>query len=120
MDRELITQTRADRRLHRRDERTRQAARRLLQRAPHLDDPRFAPLVRNFLQLTFVLERVYQRLAKVDDLISPRTGELRNSVDVFRRLSEAHRQLCVELQLSPGTARPGLMDLAGKIADAEK
>ena len=92
----------------------------LLKRAPHLADPRFAPLIRNFLQVDFLLERTCRRIAEVDDLISPKTGELRYSVDVIRRLSETHRMLCRELKLSPSTARPGLMDLAGAIADADK
>jgi hypothetical protein len=103
-----------------RDQRTRAAARQLLLRAPHLADPRYVPLVRNFIQVSYILERAFQRLASVDDLFSPKTGEFRYSVDVLRRLSDTHMQLCRELKLSPSTARPGLMDLAGKIADAEK
>ena len=118
MDTELIATT-PSRATRRRDQKTRYHLRVLLERAPHLADPRFGPLVRNFLHITFVMERAYQRLAKVDDLISPRTGELRNSVDVLRRLSETHRMLCRELKLSPSVVRPGLMDLAGAIADAK-
>jgi response regulator RpfG family c-di-GMP phosphodiesterase len=118
MDTELIATT-PSRATRRRDQKTRYHLRVLLERAPHLNDPRFAPLVRNFLHVSFILERAYQRLANAD-LISPVTGELRSSVDVLRRLSETHRMLARELKLSPSVVRHGLMDLAGAIADAGK
>jgi hypothetical protein len=73
--------------------------------------------VQNFCQVSVMLERTYARLAEVDDLMSPRTGELRNSVDVLRRLSDTHRMLGRELKLSPLTAPTGFLDLAASIAD---
>lgn len=105
-------------RVRRRDQKTEHRMRALIRKAPHLNDPRFVPILRTFAYISNVLDRAYMRL-ETTDLINPKTGELRYSVDVLRRLAETHMMLARELKLSPRAGRIGVMDLAGAIADAK-
>ena len=77
-----------------------------------------APIIRTFAYISMVLDRAYMRL-DATDLINPKTGELRYSVDVLRRLAETQMVLALELKLTPRSTRVGVMDLAGAIADAK-
>ena len=70
--------------------------------APYVDDPRFAPLLRTFAEVTLLIERSYAKLRDVD--VTADSGELRGSLDTFRRLAETQRGLARELGLSPTVA----------------
>lgn len=89
-----------------RDQQIRRLARRLQTLAPHLDRPEYAPLVRSFARITLLIERAYQTL-RDGELLSDQ-GELRPSLDIFRRLTSTQAQLARELGLSP-TAGHSLM-----------
>jgi hypothetical protein len=70
--------------------------------APYVDDPRFAPLLRTFAEVTLLIERSYAKLRDVD--VTEDSGGLRGSLDTFRRLAETQRGLARELGLSPTVA----------------
>lgn len=86
-----------------RDQRLRRICRQLVRVAPHLDDPRFAPLVRSFGRLTLLLEAAYDAVRDTSPLNSE--GELRSSLDAIQRLSTAQLKLARELGLSPTSVR---------------
>ncbi|HEV3112588.1 MAG TPA: hypothetical protein VGY99_19040, partial [Candidatus Binataceae bacterium] len=83
--------------------------------APYVDDPRFAPLLRTFAEVTLLIERSYAKLKDVD--VTADSGELRGSLDTFRRLAETQRGLARELGLSPTVA--ATMTKPVKVLDLE-
>ena len=83
--------------------------------APYVDDPRFAPLLRTFAEVTLLIERSYAKLRDVD--VTADSGELRGSLDTFRRLAETQRGLARELGLSPTVA--ATMTKPVKVLDLE-
>jgi hypothetical protein len=99
-----------------RDGRTRYHLRKLRQAAPHLDEPRFAPLCSTFIRITYLLERAYDRINR-EDLVSAETSELRSSLDTIRKLAAEQRAAARELGLSPSTA--ALMTRNAKTLDLD-
>jgi hypothetical protein len=87
-----------------RDGRSRYHLQRLHKAAPHLRDPKFRPLALTFVRITFLLERAYHQLAH-QDLVSPITNEIRQSVATFANLAKRQEALADKLGLSPATAR---------------
>jgi hypothetical protein len=83
--------------------------------APYVDDPRFAPLLRTFAEVTLLIERSYAKLRDVD--VTEDSGGLRGSLDTFRRLAETQRGLARELGLSPTVA--ATMTKPVKVLDLE-
>ena len=79
----------------------RRLARRLQALPPHLDRPEYAPLLRSFARTALLIERAYLTL-RDRELLSDQ-GELRPSLDIFRRLTTTQAQLARELGLSPTT-----------------
>ena len=109
------------RRQDKRDQQIRRFARGLRAVAPHLDNPMFAPLVRSYAIVTLAIERSYARL-KADDLISPKTNELRTSLDVLGRLIAQQTRLAKALNLTPLTLRKlgqQRTDLAAALIEGE-
>jgi hypothetical protein len=90
--------------------------------APHLDDPRFAPLVRSFGMLTLKIGDASDALRNGPILNSD--GELRSSLDVLQRLISAQTKLAKELGLTPMTlrsiSREKGVDLAGMLAGGDE
>jgi hypothetical protein len=111
---------RTDYRVKRRDQQVRRMVRRWQRLVPVLNDPKFTPLLRGYSMTTLLLEKAYDEL-KGKELISPKTGELRGSLDTFRNLARAQSHLATQLGLSPtasaNLARP--VDLVGALAEAE-
>jgi hypothetical protein len=106
----------------RRDQQIRRLARRLQALAPHLDRQEYAPLVRSFARITLLIERAYLTL-RDRELLSDE-GELRPSLDIFRRLTSTQAQLARELGLSPTTGHSlaksvELLDLAAMRKEPE-
>lgn len=102
-----------------RDGRVRRFRRQLAMVAPHLDDPRFGPLLGTFARISILALDAYENLRErgivADD------GELRSSVDVVQRLAGAQLKFARELGLTPSAVgklcneRP--IDLAAAMAD---
>ena len=82
-----------------RDQRIRRFRRQLLAVAPHLNDPKFGPLLHSFARISILgLDACdYLRLGGIvgDD------GELRSSVDVVQRLVNSQLKLANALGLTP-------------------
>ena len=78
-------------------------ARNVIRVAPHLDDPRFRPVLLSFARLTLLLERSYAALGDTDSLISDKTGEIRMSVDTVARLIGQQGKLAAMLGFTPST-----------------
>ena len=88
---------------HKRDEQIRRMVRRFQHLAPNLADRKYTPALRSYCMITLLIERGFSEL-KSKPLISPETGEIRNSVDVIRRLADTQRVLARELGLTPAAA----------------
>jgi hypothetical protein len=101
-----------------RDQRVRRACRQVTIVAPHLDDPKYRPLVQSFARLSILSIDAFDHLRRVG--ITNDEGELRASVDSFQRLAMAQLRLAEKLGLTPaalgklGKSRP--VDLAAAMA----
>lgn len=83
------------------DERTNRAARQIVSLAPHLNDPKFRPLIRSYAKISLVTADAAAFLRKRG--IVGDDGELRRSVDTFTRLVITQMKLAEKLGLTPGT-----------------
>ncbi|MBF6570423.1 MAG: hypothetical protein IVW54_16275 [Candidatus Binataceae bacterium] len=104
-----------------RDQRLRRFRRQLLAVAPHLDDPKFAPLLNSFGRISLLALDGYETLREGGLLNED--GELRSSVDTFQRLVGQQLKLGRELGLTP-TALNKIrnekpVDLAGAFAEGD-
>lgn len=108
-------------RTRKRDERVRRAARSLLVVAPHLDDPKYRPLIQSFARLSILSIDAFDHLRRVG--ITNNEGELRGSVDTFQRLAMAQLRLADKLHLTPAAfgkmAKAKPIDLAAAMAANE-
>lgn len=75
----------------------------ILRAAPHLDDPKFRPLLRSFAQITILIEKSYGAVMKFPSLVSETTGELRGSLQTLGQLISHQRRLLADLGLTPAT-----------------
>ena len=91
-------------RARRRDQQIRRFVRGLRSIAPHVDEPQFAPLLRSYAMITMMIERSYATL-RARELISPKSDELRSSIDVLGRLIGQQSKLAAALHLTPATLR---------------
>jgi hypothetical protein len=104
-----------------RDQRLRRFRRQLLVVAPHLDDPKFRPLLSSFGRITLLAADGYELLRSSG--LTNENGELRSSVDTIQRLIGQQLKLANALGLTPAALgklrneRP--IDLAAAIAEAE-
>src|ERR1700730_4717418 len=87
-------------RLRKRNELIRAAVRPLQAVAPHVAERQYVLLARDFCRMDFMIDRMFAELYD-KPLINPETGELRNSLDLLRRMMDSRRALARELGLSP-------------------
>ncbi len=85
-----------------RDQATRATVRRLRALCPHLDKPEYTPLIRSYARLSVLIERGYEVLR--DGRIVDAKGELRQSLDLLRRMMSTQAALAEKLGLSPHVA----------------
>src|SRR5262245_27636750 len=78
-----------------RDHRTRLFRRRLIRAAPNLDDPKFSPIVLSFCRVYLLSMDSFEFLRK-RGLVGT-NGELRASVDVYRKLVDTQLRLAERL-----------------------
>lgn len=101
-----------------RDQRVRRFRRQLLAVAPHLNDPKFGPLLHSFARISILGLDSYDYL-RLKGIVGA-DGELRSSVDVVQRLVNAQLKLANALGLTPlalGKLKPGALDdLAAALA----
>ena len=88
-------------RTRKRDERVRRACRSIVRVAPHLDDPKFRPLIQAFARTSILNLDAFEHLRHVG--IVNANGELRSSVDTFQRLVNTQMKLADKLGLTPST-----------------
>ena len=102
-----------------RDQRTRRIARQVVTVSPHLDDPRYRPLVASFAKQTVLVHDAFEFLRERG--LVGENGELRNSLEVLNRLIAGQLRLATALNLSPASVgklrgeRP--IDLAAAMSD---
>lgn len=82
-----------------RDQRVRRFRRQLLEVAPHLDDPKFAPLLHSFARISLLALDAYDFL-RIKGIVGE-DGELRPSVDVVQRVVNSQLKLASALGLTP-------------------
>lgn len=82
-----------------RDQRVRRFKRQLLEVAPHLNDPKFGPLLHSFARISLLSLDSYEYL-RANGLVGS-DGELRHSVDVAQRLATTSLRLATALGLTP-------------------
>jgi hypothetical protein len=82
-----------------RDQRVRRFKRQLLEVAPHLNDPKFGPLLHSFARISLLSLDSYEYL-RANGLVGS-DGELRSSVDVVQRLATSSLRLATALGLTP-------------------
>lgn len=85
-----------------RDEGVRRLARKLVQLVPAIDAVEYRPLVLNYARLAILAEKAYAHL-KEAGLIDDK-GELRNSINIYRKLAGQLQSAARELGLTPTTA----------------
>jgi phage terminase small subunit len=76
--------------------------RKLVTLVPALEDAQFRPLVTNYCRLAVLCERAYDRIREASLLDD--NGELRSSLDTYRRMTGELRAMGRELGLSPTVA----------------
>jgi hypothetical protein len=88
-----------------RDERVRRLARMIRREAPggRLDDPMFRPVLQSFCEISILKGLAFAELRN-KPLLDDR-GELRTSIETFRKLAEAQMRIARELGLTPAAAR---------------
>jgi hypothetical protein len=110
------------RRARKRDQRVRRACRQIVVVAPHLDDPKYRPLVQAFARISLLNIDAFEHLRE-KGLVNAE-GELRSSVDTFQRLVNTQLKLAEKLGLTPSAlgklskARP--VDLAAAMSAHEE
>ena len=82
----------------------RRATARLIEQAPHLNNPVYKPLISAYVRTCMLLERSYSVLGS-DAALTNDKGELRESIDTVRRLAESAAKLAKALCISPETMR---------------
>lgn len=87
-----------------RDERVRRLVRVIRRATPgaRLDDPIFRPVLQSFCEISILKQLAYAEL-KDKPLLDDR-GELRTSIESFRKLAEAQVRIARELGLTPAAA----------------
>jgi hypothetical protein len=86
-----------------RDESVRRLIGKLRREASYLSEPRYAPLLKSYCELTVLISRGYARVRE-GDLTSATTGELRASLDTLLRMYATQGRLARELGLTPTVA----------------
>ncbi len=85
--------------VRKRDQRVRRACRQILVVAPHLDDPKYRPLIQSFARISLLSVDGFEHLRERG--LVGENGELRSSVDVFQRLVNTQMKLAEKLGLTP-------------------
>ena len=85
-----------------RDEAVRRMARRIVTLVPALDRPEWRPLILNYSRVAVLAERAYNHLREAGLLDDH--GELKSSLETYRRLAGELRAQARELGLSPTVA----------------
>ena len=114
-----IASNRPARRRRARDQRVKRLARQTIITCPHLDEPKYRPLVASFARISILALDSYEFLRERG--LTNESGELRSSVEVVSRLFSNQLKLATALGLSPAAVgkfrneRP--IDLAAAIAE---
>jgi hypothetical protein len=105
-----------------RDQRVKRFRRQMIIVAPHLDDPKYAPLIASFARISILALDSYEFLRERG--LTNESGELRSSVEVVSRLFSNQLKLATALGLSPATVgrfrneKPA--DLVGALAEHDE
>jgi hypothetical protein len=86
-----------------RDHRVRLFRRRLIRAAPNIDDQKFGPVILSFCRISILSMDSYEFLRK-RGLVNA-DGELRASVDVYRKLVDTQLRMAERLGLTPAALR---------------
>jgi hypothetical protein len=96
-----IASNRPARRRRARDQRVKRLARQTIITCPHLDEPKYRPLVASFARISILALDSYEFLRERG--LVGENGELRSSVETVNRLLSAQLKLAAALGLSPAT-----------------